>query len=353
MTNPAQKRTLTGLAIKTFEQTPVPDTLTRLAIRTLVARGSRSFAGIGPEAAVQFAKDMDAFPIAVATDAANAQHYEVPAEFFALVLGPQRKYSSCLYAAAGMTLGQAEEAALAETARHAALADGQSILELGCGWGSLTLWMARNYPNARITAVSNSNSQRASIEQRARDEGLSNVTIITADANIFEPADGARFDRIVSVEMFEHMSNWSKLLGRCRDWLHPDGRMLMHVFTHKRVPYRFKEDDDADWIAQYFFTGGIMPSEKLIHQFPSIFTVEDEWRWSGQHYERTANHWLDNMDANSEAVMRIMRQTYGPEAKVWYRRWRIFFLATAGLFGFDQGREWGVNHYRLKPVSRS
>jgi cyclopropane-fatty-acyl-phospholipid synthase len=338
---------LVAAATRFVEQTPLPDAIVSFGIDQLCGRTRRRLA-LGGVDERQFAGDMQAHPIAQATDEANAQHYEIPAEFFRLVLGPRRKYSSCFYESAADTLAIAEENALSRTAEHADLSDGQSILELGCGWGSLTLWMAEHFPKSRITAVSNSASQRQSIEAQAAARGFNNVTIITADMNKFEP--GGRFDRIVSVEMFEHMANWRLLLERVRHWLEPQGRLFLHVFSHRHAPYRFDHRDPADWIAQYFFTGGIMPSHGLIKQFPDIFTVEAEWNWSGTHYQRTALDWLANFDRHEAEIAAIMRAVYGADARVWQRRWRLFFLATAGLFGHRGGTEWGVSHYRLSPV---
>jgi cyclopropane-fatty-acyl-phospholipid synthase len=335
---------LSGLAA---DRLPLPDVILRTGIATRVAATRRLLAATPDAAEAAFVRDLAAMPIAIDTDAANAQHYELPPDFFGLVLGPRRKYSSCLYEP-GETLAQAEARALAETCAHADLADGQHILELGCGWGSLSLWMAERYPTARITAVSNSRPQRLHIEAQAAARGLGNLRVITADMNVFAPE--GTFDRIVSVEMFEHMSNWHDLLARLRSWLKPDGRAFLHVFSHRRTPYRFHTEDRGDWIAQYFFTGGIMPSHGMIRHFGDLFSVEAEWQWSGTHYERTALHWLANMDANKPAVARIMREVYGAEARMWTRRWRIFFLATAGLFGDSGGREWGVSHWRLRPA---
>ena len=330
------------------ERLPLPDALTRAGIRFLVGRTDRRLSGPGAETDSQFVAGMSAFPVAEHADAANAQHYEVPAAFFAVCLGPRRKYSSCLYGSPGSSLAEAEEAALAETCAHADLRDGQDVLELGCGWGSLSLWMAERYPDTRITAVSNSRSQRAHIESEARARGLGNLTVFTADMNVFAPE--GRFDRIVSVEMFEHMANWSTLLGRIRTWLRPDGRLFLHVFTHASSCYRFDRADEADWIAQHFFTGGIMPSHGLVRQFGDLFGLEAEWRWSGEHYARTARDWLARYDAGIDTIRPILRDTYGAEAALWERRWRLFFLATEGLFGYRGGERWGVSHYRLKPA---
>jgi cyclopropane-fatty-acyl-phospholipid synthase len=325
-----------------------PDRLTQTAIKYMVGRTRRRLRAAATDADRRFASAMNDYPIAVNVDAANAQHYEIPADFFALVLGPQRKYSSCLYESDADTLAIAEERALAATAAHAALADGQRILELGCGWGSLSLWMARHYPAARIVAVSNSASQRASIVGVAAREGLANLDVVTADMNGFAPT--GRFDRVVSVEMFEHMANWRPLLTRMRDTLEVDGRMFIHIFSNAHASYRFDADDKADWIAQHYFTGGIMPSRGLVRQFAESFSVEQEWWWDGTHYRRTAADWLANFDANADAVATVLKRVYGRDAALWQRRWRLFFLATMGLFGDDAGREWGVSHYRLAPA---
>jgi len=339
--------TLIPAAIRAVEATPLPDPLTRAGIRYLVGTRLRSLDGL-PDASAQFARAMHAFPIAEHTDAANAQHYELPPRFFELTLGARRKYSCCLYPSGTETLDQAEDLALAETVAHADLADGQTILELGCGWGSLSLYMAERLPGATITAVSNSAPQRRHIEATARRRRLTNLTVITADMNDFVPT--GRFDRVVSVEMFEHMANWQALLARVRDWLAPDGRLFLHVFTHRSQPYRFDTADRTDWIAQHFFTGGIMPSHGLIAQFPDLFSVEADWRWSGTHYARTARHWLERFDANRDAIDAVLADVYGRDAALWRRRWRLFYLATEGLFGHAGGAEWGVSHYRLAPT---
>ncbi len=335
-------------AIHKFAEAPAPDPVSRAAIGFLVATARRKLAD--PPAGIEnaFAREMAERPIAEHTQAANDQHYEVPSAFFQACLGPHLKYSSCLYRTGKETLGEAEVIALTETCQHAQLADGQTILELGCGWGSLSLWMAQRYRNAKITSVSNSSSQKAFIDRRANEMGLNNLTVITADMNDF--SIDQRFDRIVSVEMFEHMANWRGLLARTRGWLKPDGRLFLHVFSHVTSPYRFEVSDRSDWIAQYFFTGGVMPSHNLIRNFDDLYSVEQDWRWSGSHYERTALQWLENFDANQNVIWPALVETYGRDAKVWKRRWRLFFLATAGLFGDRGGAEWGVSHYLLKPA---
>jgi len=339
---------LIAATIDAFEGAPLPDAVRKTAIELLVANARRQLSAARSDAEARFAREMAERPIAEHADAANAQHYEVPAAFFEACLGPQLKYSCALYPQGSTSLAEAEELALAETAAHAGLADGQRILELGCGWGSLTLWMARAYPKARITAVSNSASQRAFILARAQAQGLSNLDVITCDMNAFEAADA--FDRVVSVEMFEHMANWRALLARVKTWLKPEGRLFVHVFTHRAAPYRFSADDEADWIGKYFFTGGVMPSHGLIAQFPDLFALEQDWRWSGAHYQRTALDWLANYDRNIDAIRPVLEAVYGSDATLWHRRWRLFFLATAGLFGHRGGAEWGISHYRLRPA---
>ena len=335
-------------AIRAVEMAPLPDRVTQLGVALLVGRTSRKLAA-QPSGEARFARDMAHFAIAEHTDQANEQHYELPPEFFELTLGPRRKYSCCLYRTGNETLAEAEVLALAETAEHAGLADGQTILELGCGWGSLTLYMAARYPRAQIVAVSNSAPQRRYIEAEAARAGLANVKVITADMNTF--SIDTRFDRIVSVEMFEHMANWPALLTRLHGWLNDDGRLFLHVFAHRSQPYRFDSADRADWIAQHFFTGGIMPSHGLIARVADQFEVEQEWRWNGRHYQRTARDWLANFDTNRVRIDQILREVYGADAGLWGRRWRLFYLATAGLFGYAAGEEWAVSHYRLRRIA--
>jgi cyclopropane-fatty-acyl-phospholipid synthase len=332
--------------IDTAERVPLPDVVIRAAIHRLCSRTSVRLSSGSRERDAAFAREMADRAIAEHTDAANTQHYEVPAAFFAQVLGPNRKYSSCFYNGEASTLQEAEEEALRQTEEHADLADGQSILELGCGWGSLSLFMARQFPNSHVVAVSNSASQREYIEAEAAKRGLNNLLVVTADMNVFDASE--QFDRIVSVEMFEHMMNWRQLLTRVRSWLKPDGRFFMHIFTHRAGTYLFDRADREDWIAQHFFTGGVMPSHHLIRHYADLFEIEKEWRWSGTHYQRTALGWLANFDANAGGIEAVLRTVYGSDTPLWMRRWRWFFLATAGLFGYADGDEWGVSHYRMK-----
>jgi cyclopropane-fatty-acyl-phospholipid synthase len=336
------------LALDWVEQGYVPDAVTRRGIRRLLEQRLAELAPDDAEAAArraeEFVLDMDTSEIALLPELANAQHYEVPAEFFALVLGPNRKYSSCWWPAGVASLAQAEEAALTETCARAGLADGQRVLELGCGWGSLTLWMARRYARSSITAVSNSASQRAYIEGEARARGLRNVTVITADMNRFDIEPG--FDRVVSVEMFEHMRNWRALMRRVHRWLRPGGRFFMHVFCHRSVPYAFVESGPSDWMSRHFFSGGMMPSDDLALRFQDCLRLVRRWRWDGRHYARTAESWLENLDRNREQALPVLARTYGEgDARLWLMRWRIFFMACAELFGYGGGQQWWVSHY--------
>jgi cyclopropane-fatty-acyl-phospholipid synthase len=332
--------------IGTAERVPLPDLVIRAAIQRLCSRTATRLAHGGADSDVLFADEMAARAIAEHTDEANTRHDEVPAAFFAAVLGPNRKYSSCFYKEPQSTLREAEEEALRQTVEHADLADGQSILEVGCGWGSLSLWMARQFPTSQVTALSNLHSQREYIEREAMARGLKNIRVVTADMNMFAPQ--RRFDRIVSVETFEHIMNWRELMTRLSSWLAPDGRFFMHIFTHRSGAYRFDRADGDDWIAQHFFTGGVMPSHHLIRQYADLFEVEKEWRWSGTHYQRTALDWLGNFDSHREEIEAVLRNVYANDTALWMRRWRWFFLATSGLFGYADGSEWGVSHYRMK-----
>jgi len=294
---------------------------------------------------------MKASPVALAAELANEQHYEVPASFFSYVLGPRRKYSACLWSPGINGLAEAEQAALADTCAHADLHDGQDILELGCGWGAMTLWMAEYYPNSRIVAVSNSHSQREYILNRARLAGLINVEVITADMNTF--AAPRRFDRVVSVEMFEHMRNWAVLFGRVHGWLREGGKFFMHIFVHRSTPYFFEDEDASDWMSRHFFSGGLMPCDDLPLRFQGDLRLIRQWRWDGRHYERTLNAWLANLDARRGRLMPILAATYGAEsAEVWLQRWRIFFMACAELFGYDEGQQWWLGHYLFERPAR-
>jgi cyclopropane-fatty-acyl-phospholipid synthase len=346
--NAPPPKTPVSLALRWAEQGYLPDALIRLGIRRLTRERLREIdidnTEIGAERATRFIAALPHMPVALVPEAANAQHYEVPAEFFRHALGKHRKYSSAWWPEGVHTLDEAEAHGLAATCEHAGLADGQRILELGCGWGSLTLWMAEHYPRARITAVSNSNSQREHIMAEARRRNLANVNVITNDMNRFEAPE--QYDRVVSVEMLEHMRNWDEIFRRVHGWLLPGGRFFMHVFVHRTVPYAFEVRDASDWMSQFFFTGGMMPSDDMALHFQRDLRLLRRWRWDGTHYEKTANAWLRNIDAKRAEVMPVLAATYGAEqAAMWFQRWRIFFMACAELFGYEQGQQWWVSHY--------
>ncbi len=333
------------------EQGKLPDGLIRHGIRRLCTQRLKEELADNPILQYQRFRERLAelreSPIAIETDAANEQHYEVPPEFFELALGKHRKYSSCYYSSGDETLDQAEADMLRLSCERAQLRDGQDILELGCGWGSLTLWMAEHYPNARITAISNSASQRQSIEERLSAKGLTNVEIITVDVNEFQTEQ--RFDRVVSIEMFEHMKNYARLMENISVWLKAQGKLFVHVFCHRELMYHFETEGDDNWLGRYFFTGGLMPAADTLLHFQDHLSIEHQWRMSGQHYERTSNHWLANLDRNRTAAEDILAEVNGrDDAALWVQRWRMFFMACAELFGYREGREWMVAHYLFK-----
>ena len=290
-------------------------------------------------------QQMKESPIALVPEKANEQHYEVPPAFFENVLGKHLKYSSGYWPDGVNSLDESEESMLELSFERAQLADGDSILELGCGWGSLTCYMASKLPNSKITAVSNSKDQKEHILNRCKNQGLDNIEVITADMNDFETEN--KYDRVVSIEMFEHMRNYKKLLSKISSWLHDDGKLFIHIFTHQSVVYPFENQGEADWMAREFFSGGMMPSHDLLLHFQDDLIIDDVWSMSGTHYEKTSLAWVNKMDANKDSIMKIFLKTYGDDAKLWFQRWRIFFMSCEKLFGYNNGSEWGVSHYRF------
>lgn len=339
------------LAVQMAEAGLIPDRLLRFAIRRILERRLRESVWGDPvlrdREEAQLIERLSRGPIAISANAANAQHYEVPAPFFEHVLGPRLKYSCCHWNPETSNLAAAEDAMLGLTASRARLGDGMRILDLGCGWGSFALWAAERFPNANILAVSNSRLQRRFILERAAERRIRNLRAQTADINELDPDE--RFDRVVSIEMMEHVRNHRALFERISRWLEPGGMAFAHIFCHRSRSYTYEIHDSSDWMARNFFTGGMMPSASLFHRYQDHLVLREQWTVDGLHYHKTCNAWIDRLDQNRELVLPILAEGYGNEALRWFHRWRLFFTACSELFGYRGGQEWFVSHYRWEP----
>lgn len=336
---------------KILEKNLLPDYVIRFGIRRLLKqrllKEQKSTLEEEKETLIKLVEYLKQSPIAVNTLDANEQHYELPTRFFQTVLGEHVKYSCGYWEKGDVTLDESEKAMLQLTCERAGIQNGESILELGCGWGSLTLFMAEKFPKSDIAAVSNSKTQKEYVDGEAQKRGLTNITVITSDINDFSTEK--EFDRIVSVEMFEHMRNYKALLEKVRDFLKPGGELFVHIFSHHKYAYLFEVKDNTDWMAKYFFTGGIMPSDNLLLYFATDFETKNHWIVNGEHYEKTANAWVKKMDANKDEILKMLAETYGEENKIkWWVYWRVFFMSCAELWGYKGGKEWFVSHYLFK-----
>lgn len=334
------------MLVELAERGLLPDALIRIGIRRLLRQRLADEQAFDAEAAGErFGRLIDELArsaIALETDAANAQHYEVPAAFYRQVLGRHMKYSSAEWGGDVATLDQAEARMLKLSCERAQLVDGQDVLELGCGWGSLGLWMAEHYPQSRIVSVSNSASQREYILSAAAERGLSNLEVLTCDVNRL--ALERSFDRVVSVEMFEHVRNYRVLLDRIAGWLRPSGLLFVHIFCHRTLMYPFETDGNDNWMGRHFFTGGLMPAADTLLWFQDALRIRRRWLVDGRHYARTARAWLDRLDRNRAAARQALADGCDDVDRQ-LQRWRMFFMACEELFAFDRGQQWMVAHY--------
>ena len=340
--------------IKVLENGYMPDPITRIGIRSLVKQRldeSLKNTSKDPHYLKNYAKELKKSPLAIMTDSANKQHYEVPTEFYDLSLGRHKKYSSCYWDKNTKTLEEAEQKALDLSIEHAGIVDGMRVLELGCGWGSLSLELAKRFPNSAITSVSNSKTQKSYIDNQARARGLKNLVILTRDLGVESNYDFGpeKFDRVMSIEMMEHLRNYDLFFKKMSPSIKDDGKFFIHIFTHKNAPYYFETEGEDNWMGKYFFSGGQMPARDLFDEFNNDLVVEKKWDWNGDHYSKTLEAWLENTDQKKSEVLSMFKKTYGEGSEViWYNRWRVFFISCSELFKYNNGEEWGVTHYLMK-----
>ncbi|KAI7996316.1 hypothetical protein LOK49_LG10G00987 [Camellia lanceoleosa] len=339
------------LMVASLERNLLPDAvirrLTRLLLSTRLRSGYQPSSDLQLSHLLHFAHSLREMPIAIKTETAKSQHYELPTSFFKLVLGKQLKYSCCLFTDVSKTLEDAEKAMLELYCERAQIKDGHSVLDVGCGWGSLSLYIAQKYSNCKVTGICNSTTQRAYIEEQSRDLQLQNLEVTVADIGTFDM--DASYDRIFSIEMFEHMKNYKDLLKKISKWMKPDSLLFVHHFCHKAFAYHFEDVNEDDWITRYFFTGGTMPSANLLLYFQDDVSVVNHWLVNGKHYAKTSEEWLKRMDENLSSIKPIMESTYGKDSAVkWTVYWRTFFMAVAELFGYNNGDEWMVALFLFK-----
>lgn len=343
-----------GHFIQWMEQGKIPDFVIRMGIRRLLKtrllQMKNEVNGQLSHYLANYVQQLKSSPLAILTDVANQQHYEVPTEYFHLSLGAHKKYSSCYWTDEMLTLEQAEQKSLDLSIEHAQIQNGMAVLELGCGWGSLSLELARRFPDSKITSVSNSRTQKLYIDEQARLRGLSNLTVLTRDLSKEESYDfgETKYDRVMSIEMMEHLRNYEKFFSLVSKSMKKEAKFFIHIFTHKTTPYFFETEGEDNWMGKYFFSGGQMPSRDLFDQFDKDLRVEQKWDWNGQHYQKTLEAWLHKMDQNEEVIRELFAQAYGQhQVETWINRWRVFYMACAELFGYNKGEEWGVTHYLM------
>jgi cyclopropane-fatty-acyl-phospholipid synthase len=348
---------LTKNFIKALENGFIPDPVTRLGIRSLLKKRlleSHDAIKSNPDYFNQYVESLKKSPLAIMTKEANQQHYEVPTAFYDLSLGLHKKYSSCYWNETTKTLEEAEQLALNLSIENAGIIDGMRVLELGCGWGSLSLELAKRFPKSEIVAVSNSKTQKEYIDSEAKKRKLSNLSVLTRDLSLKESYEFGteKFDRVMSIEMMEHLRNYELFFNYLAPSIKDDGKFFIHIFTHKDTPYFFETEGEENWMGKYFFSGGQMPSRDLLDKFNNDLVVETKWDWNGVHYSKTLEAWLDNTDAEKARVLEMFKETYGEnQATVWYNRWRVFFMSCSELFKYQDGKEWGVTHYLLSKKS--